>query len=85
MRSEEQMIMLDRIHEMQFAAVELNLYLDNHPTDRDALNDYNYTVEQLMNLKQEYEKNFGPLLNFGLSPAYGNEWVWATEPWPWEE
>lgn len=67
----------------EFTAVDLNLYLDTHPDDRKALNDYNETVSKLAELKQQYEKKYGPLTNFGyVSSEY--PWRWVEEPWPWE-
>ena len=62
----------------------LNLYLDTHPNDCRAMNEYNCYVRQLQSLKREYEMQYGPLMNFGhsLSPC---PWRWIEEPWPWEE
>lgn len=76
--------MLTRIQELEFAAVELNLFLDTHPDNRQALADYNVFTEQLINMKNVYEMRFGPLYNFGLSPSRF-PWQWIDEPWPWEE
>ncbi len=85
MNCDKQMAMLMRIQEIEFVAVELNLYLDTHPCDRDAINDYNCAVERLGKLKEEYEEEFGPLMNFGYG-GYSdkNEWQWVEGPWPWE-
>ena len=71
------------IQEYEFAAVELNLYLDNFPRCREALEDYNYITRELNKLKAEYVKNFGPLRNFGEDPS-SFPWQWVDEPWPWE-
>lgn len=67
----------------EFTAVELNLYLDTHPDDKKALADYNETVRKLADLKTEYERQYGPLTNFGYAPA-NLPWQWVDEPWPWE-
>ena len=75
---------LMKISELQFVAVELNLYLDTHPCDQEALNDYNCAAERLEALKKEYEAEFGPLLNFGFSEADADHWQWIDSPWPWE-
>ena len=40
MKCDEQMSMLMKVQEMQFVALELNLYLDTHVCDEDALNDF---------------------------------------------
>jgi len=81
---EKHMAILNRLLEMQFVAIELNLYLDTHPCDQEALNDYNCAVEILRQLKREYEECHGPLFHFGWSLNRGDEWQWAEEPWPWE-
>ncbi|NLP41471.1 MAG: spore coat protein CotJB, partial [Veillonellaceae bacterium] len=36
MSCEKQIAMLRRLQEMEFVAVELNLYLDTHPCDTEA-------------------------------------------------
>lgn len=75
--------MLRRIQELQFAAVELNLYLDNFPTNKQALSDYNKITEDLNRMKKLYESTRGPITNFGTSPSQ-YPWRWIEEPWPWE-
>lgn len=75
--------LMRKIKELEFAAVELNLYLDNHPTCQQALADYNMIVQDLMKHTKLYEANFGPLANFGNSPSQ-YPWRWVEEPWPWE-
>jgi spore coat protein JB len=79
----EQARMLTNIMQIEFAAVELNLYLDTHPTDRRALDDYNAVTRQLRDLKNQYQRVYGPLVNFGHSPSQA-PWRWVEEPWPWE-
>ena len=76
--------LLKKIQELEFAAVELNLYLDNHPECQRALADYNRFTEKLINLKNAYEARYGPLTHFGNTPSQ-YPWQWVDEPWPWEE
>lgn len=75
--------LLNKIQELEFAAVDLNLFLDNNPTHKQALSDYNKFTEQLINLKKVYESKYGPLANFG-SASSQYPWKWVEEPWPWE-
>lgn len=84
MGCESQAAMLAKIQEMEFVAVELNLYLDTHPCDMEALNDFNCAVEASCKLVQKYEKQFGPLYNFGVSMESEDTWRWINSPWPWE-
>lgn len=75
--------LMKRIKELEFTAVDLNLYLDNHPMCQQALSDYNMVTEELSRLKRMYEMNFGPMTNYGTSPSQ-YPWRWVDEPWPWE-
>ena len=75
--------MLRRIQEIEFACVELNLYLDTHPTDQRALMDYNAYTCQLIMLKRQYESMYGPMTNFGTAQSQ-YPWQWINDPWPWE-
>ncbi len=79
----ERMRMLKEIQELEFVAVELNLYLDTHPEEREPLMEYNKVVDRLMHLKKMYEQRYGPLYHFGLSPS-AYPWQWIQSPWPWE-
>ncbi|MCF8011837.1 MAG: spore coat protein CotJB [Clostridiales bacterium] len=76
--------LLFKIQQLSFTALELNLYLDTHPNDQQTLTMYNKVHRDLMRAVQEYEKYYGPLVNFGYSPASQNYWKWIEGPWPWE-
>lgn len=82
--ADQRMGLLRRIQELEFVAVELNLYLDTHPDDNRALEHFDRVAEELMNLKHRYEESYGPLLNFGFGKNNANTWRWAESPWPWE-
>lgn len=75
--------LLESIQEVEFALIELNLYLDTHLIDQNALMQYNQLSSQLQMLKQQYEMTYGPLLNFGFSPSQ-YPFKWLEGPWPWE-
>lgn len=66
-----------------FYAVELNLYLDNFPNNTEATEDYRNISAKLDELVRKYEKQYGPLTNFG-SASYENPKAWVNCPWPWE-
>lgn len=76
--------LLRRIQELEFVAVDLNLYLDTHPNETAPLEHFNRVACELREAKKEYEKCYGPLLNFGFSENAGNRWLWIDEPWPWD-
>lgn len=72
-----------KIQQLEFAAIDLNLYLDNHPDCKNALADYNAITRELTKLKKIYEAERGPFTNFGCSESK-YPWSWIDEPWPWE-
>jgi spore coat protein JB len=74
---------LQSLQEIDFVLVELNLYLDTHPDDIQALQQYNHLVQQRWQLAQEYENNYGPLMHFGHSYSR-HPWQWKDTPWPWQ-
>lgn len=75
--------MLEEMQAIDFSIVELNLYLDTHPNDFDAIKQFNDLSEKSMKLKIQFEEKFGPLMNFGRS--YSNyPFNWVDTPWPWQ-
>ena len=72
--------MMKQIKCLNFAVVELAEYLDTHPEDRKALCLHKEYCNQLENIKDKYQRAFGPLsINYPC-----NKWRWLEEPWPWE-
>ena len=72
--------MINQIKCYQFAIVELGLYLDTHPDDERALCLHRKYARELKELKDKYQKVYGPLtINYPC-----NKWRWLEEPWPWE-
>ncbi len=74
---------LNSILVYQFCAVELNLYLDNFPDNTNAREDYCKISSKLTGLIHDYEKDHGPLTNFG-SAFIEDPRAWVDKPWPWE-
>lgn len=81
MDCKDQLALLKKVQEMEFVAIELNLYLDTHPNDEEAIQDYNWAIDNLLKYIQEYEDKYGP-----LTPIYKSAcpWEWSQGPWPWE-
>ena len=72
--------MMMKIRELDFAIIELSLYLDTHPEDRRALCLHNTYAREVKDLKDKYQKVYGPLtMDYPC-----NKWRWLEEPWPWE-
>lgn len=77
----EQMLMM--LNSLDFATIDINLYLDNYPNDKDMIELFNQYRMELNKIREEYEKLFGPILvDSNASMAY--PWAWDKEPWPWE-
>lgn len=80
MNSKEQM--LRDIGVLDFTLVELALYLDTHPTDRNAMEYFNYYNRIKTQMEREFSKTYYPLK---LDLADSNqEWRWGAAPLPWE-
>ncbi|WP_455661548.1 spore coat protein CotJB [Pradoshia sp.] len=75
--------LLEEIQALDFAIVELTLYLDTHPKDLERMQQYNELAHQSKQLKQQFEAKYGPLQQFGNSYTDAN-WGWGTYPWPWQ-
>ena len=71
-----------RISQYRFMCVELNIYLDTHPDAANARADYLCYARRLNQLIDQYEAEYGPLLNFGQSPTETGCYVMSQ--WPWE-
>lgn len=80
---EEYYRLLEQIQAADFVLVELSLYLDTHSDDHQALQQFNQYSGYSRHLKRKFEESYGPLLQYGNSPA-GDEWDWNQGPWPWQ-
>ena len=69
--------LLNKIKEYQFSIIELALYLDTHPNDEKALCLHRKYANILKELKDKYQKVYGPLtIDYPC-----NKWRWLEEPW----
>ena len=74
--------LLREIQAHDFKLYDLQLFLDTHPFDEEALCMYQNLVNDVDELKEEYEEKYGPLT---ANAAAGDcEWKWIKNPWPWE-
>lgn len=71
--------LLRRVASLGFYMYELRLFLDTHPNNREALEMLNSYTKKYESVKEEYEKQFGPLTLNGY-----NSDEWLKDPWPWE-
>jgi len=75
--------LLKKLSILDFIAVDLSLFLDTHPNDKEAIEKYNSIIEEADSLRYEFEETYGPLCSFrSMSPeAY---FKWIDCPWPWQ-
>ena len=79
----EQARMLTNIDSLGFAMIDLNLYLDVFPNDREKITLYNQYRKEKENLLKEYENKYGPItINSDSLNTY--PWAWDNMPWPWD-
>lgn len=72
--------MINRIKTLNFAIIELGLYLDTHVNDEKAICLHRKYCKEYRELTDKYQKVYGPLtIQFPC-----NKWRWIEEPWPWE-
>lgn len=74
------------LHDLQansFVLVDLQLYLDTHPDDETAFQDFVAFSKRQRLLKRSYEEQFGPLNHYGESTLADMQ-AWIFAPWPWE-
>ncbi|WP_152970740.1 spore coat protein CotJB [Bacillus sp. FJAT-28004] len=81
--NEEYYKLLHDLQAVDFVLVELNLYLDTHPTDSNAIQQYNQFAKLRQPIVQQYESKYGPLKHFGQSYS-SDPWSWNDTPWPWQ-
>lgn len=81
----EKEYLLMQIQEYDFASHDINLYLDTHPNDTNAINMYNEYKNKEHILEEQYQSKYGPL-NLDNTSVLGNTpWEWINEPWPWNK
>lgn len=71
-----------RLARLDFAILELALYLDSYPDNADALDYYGKLVAERKEAAAAYEAACGPITVYdNKNPAL---WEWGQRPWPWQ-
>ena len=81
--SNEQQALLYQVMQYKFALTDLDLYLDTHPNDSNAINLYNNYLNIEKQMSDKYESMYGPL-TLDSNHLDKNTWIWKNSPWPWE-
>ncbi|MBN8234712.1 spore coat protein CotJB [Halobacillus kuroshimensis] len=80
---QERYSLMEKIQMVDFALVDLTLYLDTHPEDTQAVQQFNQLAVESRDLKTVFEQKYGPLRQYGGSFS-GYPWNWSDAPWPWQ-
>ena len=79
----EQAELLTYIDMLDFACIDIGLYLDIYPDNNQMINLYNQLKMEKKKIKKQYEDTYGPLtlssMALNVSP-----WAWIDNPWPWD-
>jgi len=72
---------LFNVMQYSHAITDMNLYLDVHPEDRNALSLLKELIMEEEKAKKEYIMIYGPL---NICDTKGDKFNWVDSPWPWE-
>ena len=72
------------VDQVSFAVVEMNLYLDTHPEDEDALAFFREKVELRKEALKQYAEQYDPLTIDTANDRMSRSFEWVMQPWPWE-
>ena len=81
MRMTKREALLKKISTYQFAAHDLQLFLDTHPNDTETLEKMQRYQQMAKPLIEQYEAQYGSL---SKRSGDANNWDWMKAPWPWE-
>lgn len=73
---------LNQLRALEFVVLELGLYLDTHPFDREAFSLFRKYAEMEKTAKEAYVSQNSPLLS--CDAARDNTYTWVNGPWPWQ-
>lgn len=76
--------MMKKIQEVDFAIIDLNLFLDTHPECSEALELFTKLSATSKSLKSDYQSKYGPLYVTKAAPTVPFDWVDPCRKWPWE-
>lgn len=77
--------MMGTFSALRFALIDLNLYLDTHPNDKEALQMFNKISKTLQSARYDHIRRNGPLVAGDSSADAPFEWASSKYKWPWEK
>ncbi len=79
----EQAELLTYIDMLDFACIDLGLYLDVYPDNVQMIQLYNKLKNEKNEIRKQYEESYGPL-TLSSNALQVSPWAWDDNPWPWE-
>ncbi len=73
---------LGELMALDFVAHELVLYLDTHPSDKEAFQMLQNIQKLAETAKDRFVKRYGPICHKDLAGM--KEFTWLNNPWPWD-
>ena len=77
--------LLQWINVVSFAVNDVQLFLDTHPEDQEALSFFSEYSRLRKEALDEYAKHYGPLTIDSANTKCQDTWAWINDPWPWQE
>ncbi|SHJ35709.1 spore coat protein CotJB [Hespellia stercorisuis] len=77
--------LLMEITALGFAVYDVQLYLDTHPCDVNALAYFHEKNKLYNQAMREYASLYGALTIDTMMSSCSDRWNWINEPWPWQE
>ena len=78
----EKEALLHQIMQVDFACIDLHLFLNTHPHQTEAISLLGRFGGEAKRLTQEYEQRFGPL-SYATAASNSRHFDWINSPWPW--
>lgn len=79
----EQAELLTYLDMFEFAMIDIGLYLDVFPNDKEMVNLYNNLKSEKKKILDKYEKDYNSL-SLDSDDLNKMPWDWNKNPWPWE-
>lgn len=76
--------LMNILRELTFAVTDLNLFLDTHPDEEEALKTFTMLSAALRSYRHDYTAKFGPLYATDSSDETPFDWVSSEHKWPWQ-
>lgn len=73
---------LKKVQEYGFALYDVSLFLDTHPTDKNALDFFHKMKKAQKEAVDNYVSRYGPLNMYAVDNE--RKWTWVDDPWPWD-